>query len=158
MGFSIIGVSLALIICAPNLLMIKLPPSGKPAAIRDAGKTYAILERIGQVGCLASLIISKDNFDNKPIDIWLILSALCILIYYALWIRYLVAGRDYASLYRFRAVPIPMAIVPILAFAFIAIWGESIWLGIAAGAFSIGHIANSWRAYASIRNGERDDG
>ena len=64
-------------------------------------------------------------------------------------IRY--GWRDFTLLFKFFSVPIPMAIVPILAFGFIAIWGKSGWLGIVTVLFSIGHIVNSWHTYSSIK-------
>jgi len=35
----------------------------------------------------------------------------------------------------------------IIAFGFAALWGKSIWLGIAVAVFAIGHITMSWHCY-----------
>jgi len=76
---------------------------------------------------------------------------ICIVAYYGLWIRYVVVGRGFSSLFSFISIPIPMAILPILAFGFIAMWGKSIWLGVASIVFAIGHIANSWYTYSYVK-------
>jgi len=150
MGFSVIGFLIALSIFAPNLLMAIFPPINTPAELKDAGILFTLLERIGQVGCLVLLAISKSSFQNRPINPWFILAALCVAAYYGLWMRYVVAGRDFSLLFAFNSVPIPMAILPILAFAFVAIWGKSVWLGSATVLFSVGHIVNSWNTYSLI--------
>ena len=151
MGFSITGLLFAIIILAPNLLMIVLPPHNVPAELSDAGIVFTILERVGQIACLLILVISKTNFQNRSISLWFILSAICIACYYGLWIRYVATGRDFASLFNPVLIPIPMAVLPVLAFGFMAIWGKSIWLGFADVLFAVGHIANSWTTYNVIK-------
>lgn len=151
MGFSLTGFIFAIAIFAPNLLMIVFPPLNVPAELKNAGIAFTVLERIGQISCLVLLAICKRNFDNRSFDIWFILSGICIVAYYGLWIRYVVAGRDFALLFKFYAVPILMAVIPILAFAFIAIWGKSLWLGSATAIFAVGHIVNSWNTYSLIK-------
>jgi hypothetical protein len=44
-----------------------------------------------------------------------------------------------------------MAVFPVLAFGFAAVWAQSIWLGAAAAVFATGHFANSWATYIAIR-------
>jgi hypothetical protein len=151
MGFSLTGFIIAVAIFAPNLLMIIFPPHNMPAELKDTGILFTALERIGQIGCLALLVISKDNFQSRFIGIWIILAMLCIAAYYGLWIRYVALGREFSLLFKFYAIPIPMAALPVLAFGFIAVWGKSIPLGAATVLFSIGHIANSLNTYYALR-------
>lgn len=151
MGFSLIGLAISIIIFAPNLLAIILPPKDVPKA-KDAHIVFTILERLGQAGCMILPSISQAWFANKPIDIWFILGALCIIAYYGLWIRYAVKGQYFSLLFKPLAfIPIPMAIFPVLAFGFAAIWGQSIWVGIAAAVLAIGHLVNSWHTYIHNR-------
>lgn len=151
MGFSVIGFILALCIFAPNLIMIALPPHNVPADLVDAGIMFTILERIGQISCLALLVLSKSSFQNRGINTWFIVQVICIALYIALWGRYAVTGRNFAALFSFGAIPIPMAILPVLAFGFAAVWGKSVWLGIADILFAVGHIANSLHTYNQIK-------
>lgn len=148
MGFSIIGLLIAMFIFLPNLLFVILPPKNVPDGLKDAGIIFTVLERIGQVGCLLILAISKDNFQNVNIDIWFVLMALCLILYYSLWIRYVVKGHDFSFAFRpLLILPIPMAIFPVFAFGFAALWGKSIYLGIAVVLLAIGHFVNSWHTY-----------
>ncbi|HEY4429765.1 MAG TPA: hypothetical protein VGN87_01880 [Paenibacillus sp.] len=153
MGFSFLGTLIALIILAPSLLMIKFPPENVPAGVRDAGPVYTLLERAGQLGCIGILAISKDNFQQVQFGILPALIILFIAIYYGLWIRYIVKGRQFKLLWDpLGFIPIPMAVLPVCAFGLAAIWGKSIWLSIAVVCLTIGHLANSWHSYMYAKN------
>lgn len=147
MGFSKLGFMIAVAVFAPNLLMIIFPPRNMPAEIKDAGVLFTVFERIGQIACLTLLVISKSHFESRSISIWIILAMLCMATYYSLWIRYVALGREFSLLFKFYTIPIPMAVLPVLMFGFIAVWGKSIPLGAAAVLFSIGHIANSLHTF-----------
>ncbi|MBY3622535.1 hypothetical protein HGO21_23730 [Acinetobacter sp. CUI P1] len=148
MGFSLLGTLMALILLAPSMIMIKFPPENVPAGVRDAGSVFIILERIGQLGCIGILAISKDNFQHVKFGILAALIVLFIMIYYGLWIRYIVKGQQFKLLWDpLVFIPIPMAVIPVCAFGLAAIWGKSIWLSLAVVCLAIGHLANSWQSY-----------
>lgn len=152
MGFSIIGTMIAIAIFIPNLLMIKFPPNNVPKDSKDVGIIFTVLERIGQVGCILILVISKNNFEKLTINIWAIFMGLCILTYYFLWGRYVVKGQEYKLLWEpLSFIPIPMAVFPVGAFLFAAFLGKSIWLGILVVFLGIGHFANSWYSYKELK-------
>lgn len=145
MGFSLLGTILSLIILAPNLLFIKFPPVNMPADIQDAGPVFTVLERVGQVGCVAILVFSKSSFEQVRFGIVTVLIIIILSAYYGLWIRYLVKGRNIRLLYEpLSLIPIPMAIFPVAAFALGAIWCESLFLSVAVVCLAIGHFTNSW--------------
>jgi hypothetical protein len=127
--------------------MVILPPQNIPAELSGVGIAFTMLERVGQVGCLLIPVISKTNFQNRSINLWIVLSLICIACYYGLWIRYTVTGRDFTTLFSPVLIPIPMAVLPVLAFGFMAIWSKSVWLGLTDMLFAIGHLANSWNTY-----------
>lgn len=148
MGFSIIGLCIATFIFLPNLLFIIYPPKNVPKELMDAGILFTVLERIGQVGCIVILVISKVNYQNISIDYCFTLMVLCIIAYYSLWIRYVIKGKDFSLCFKpLGFLPIPMAIFPVFAFGFAALWGKSIYLGIAVIILAIGHFVNSWHTY-----------
>lgn len=152
MGFSIVGVVLAVAILLPNLLIILLPPKNVPADYKDAGLLFTVLERIGQAGCVAVLMLSKSNFDGRLLDVRFLLMLLFIALYYAMWLRYLRKGRDFKFLWTpLWMIPVPMAVFPILAFAFAALWGRSVWLCAAVIFLAAGHLVNSWYIYKTYR-------
>lgn len=149
MGFSFIGTLIGILILLPSILFFaKFPPKNMPADSTDPGLIYTILERVGQIGCLAVLAISKDNFQGTAADVWAMLMILCIAVYYCLWIRYIAKGQDYIWLWKpLLFIPIPLAIFPVLAYGFAALWGKSVWLGIAVLLLAIGHFRISWHSY-----------
>jgi hypothetical protein len=147
MGFSIVGLIIAVSIFAPNLLMVVLPPRNVPDVPKNSRVIFTALERVGQIGCLALLVISKNN----SIDLWLIPAAICVICYYGLWIRYAVTGRDFGALFKPLIIPIPMAVLPILAFGFTALWSGSLWLAATDALFAAGHITNSLNTYKYIK-------
>ena len=147
MGFSLTGLMITGVILLPNLLMILLSPKNAPDKVKSAGALMTVLERVGQAGCFVLPVISKGYIENAEISIWFMLAALSIAFYYGLWLRYALR-RDFALLFApLWRIPVPMAVFPVLAFAFIALWIESVWLGAAALLLAVGHFANSWVAY-----------
>jgi hypothetical protein len=152
MGFSIIGLLIAVFIFLPNVLFIIFPPKNVPDGLKDAGIVFTVLERIGQAGCLVLLVMSKENYQDVIINRWFVLMVLCIIAYYCLWIRYVVKGHYFSLAFMpVLLLPIPMAIFPVLAFVFAALWGKSIFLGSAVVLLAIGHFVNSWHTYKFIK-------
>ncbi len=153
MGFSITGFIIAAVIFAPNLLFIKFPPKNAPEGLKDAGIVFVVLERAGQAGCLVLLSILKDNFNGLTLNVWFVLMIICIIAYYCLWIRYILVGRTFALLFQpLAGIPVPMAIFPVLAFAFAALLGRSVCLGVAVIILAMGHFANSWHTYKQLKS------
>jgi len=73
---------------------------------------------------------------------------ICLAVYYGLWVRYFVEGREFSSLSQPLAfIPGPMAVFPILYFLFAALWFGSILSVVLLGVFAIGHIANSYTEF-----------
>lgn len=144
MGFSVPGTIIAAAMLLPNIFYLFFPPQNVPQGKRDAGLFFTILERIGEIALIVLLIVSHDAFENKAINIWAILMIVCIAVYYVLWLRYFLKGRQSALLTRpLLAFPIPMAVFPVFAFAFASVWGNSFLLLAAAAVFTLGHIPNS---------------
>ena len=142
MGFSWIGSLMGIGLLLPSILFfIRFPPKNTPADLKDAGLLWTIFERAGQIGCFSILVVSRDHFQGRPVNVWAILMLLCIIIYYGVWVRYVVKGQDYIWLSKpLLFIPVPLAIFPVCAFGFAALWGKSVWLGIAAVILAIGHV------------------
>ncbi len=153
MGFSIVGLLIAIIIVLPSIIFAtKFPPKNIPNGVDSTNKIFNILENIGQISCLTIIVISKYLFDNFTVNIWTIIITISIILYYALWIRYVVKGGDYSLLVKpFLFIPIPLAILPILVFGSIAIMNSAIILGIATICLAIGHITISYENYKLTR-------
>lgn len=140
MGFSLLGLCVSLAVLAPNLLLIWAPPrDGLPSAPVPLFLTS--LERAGQALCLVIPAVVAP----APLRGWWMLPLIAALAgYYLLWTRYLTHGRTagllFASVWR---VPVPMAILPVIAFAAAAAGLGNPWLAAAAFILGVGHIPAS---------------
>lgn len=140
MGFSPWGVGVSLAVLLPNLVLAWAPPrDGYPAAPVPLFLTS--LERAGQALCLVIPAIVAP----APLRWWWMLPLIAALVgYYLLWMRYLTRGRTAGSLFEpVWRVPVPMAILPVIAFAAAAVWLGNPWLAAAALILGVGHIPAS---------------
>ena len=112
MTFSIAGLAVSILVLAPNLLLLAAPPRDG-IRTRDAGIVATVLERAGQAGCLVAPFLTGGA---ATWSLWLVPVVLAVAGYLALWGRYL-AERRFATLYRSAGpLPIPMAVLPVVAF------------------------------------------
>ena len=147
MGFSLPGLLVGLAVLLPNILLLRFPPATGIPTLRALPLVLTMLERAGQVGCLALVTFSGAGDPDR----WLAAALLCVAAYWALWARYLVRGRQFTALFApLGWLPIPMAVFPVAAFASAAVWAQSGWLALGVGALSIGHLTNSWLIYRSL--------
>lgn len=140
MGFSPLGLAVALAILLPNLLLIWFPPAEPWPAVRVPWLLTAF-ERAGQALCL---VVPAITVPGPLVWWWLVAVAAAIAGYYGSWVRYLVRGRSPRALYGpIGPVPVPMAILPVAAFLTAAAWLSNPWLAAAAVVLGVGHIPAS---------------
>ncbi|WP_244928456.1 hypothetical protein [Nocardioides sp. W7] len=144
MTFSWTGLALAAAILVPNALLVLFPPREGLTALTSAGPSV-VLERLGQVGCLGASVLWGED---RGAAVWGGAALLLVVAYVALWLRYLVTGRHVLSLFEpVWGLPVPMAVLPVAAFACGALWSGSPWLAVATVVLAAGHLPNSWRTY-----------
>lgn len=140
MGFSPLGLIVSIAVLAPNLLLLVAPPRTPLPSARVPG-ALTLLERAGQALCLVVPAITEPG-ELRWWGFVVVVAALAV--YYGLWMRYLVGGRDGAALYRpLWRVPVPMAIAPVVAFLGAAAWLSNPWVAGAAAVLAAGHIPAS---------------
>jgi len=129
-------------VLAPNLLLLVAPPRTPLPSARIPG-VLAWLERAGQALCLVVPAITEPG----ELQWWgLAVVVVALAVYYGLWMRYLVGGRDGAALYLpLWRIPVPMAIAPVVAFLGAAVWLSNPWIAGAAVVLAMGHIPASVR-------------
>ena len=142
----LIGTLIAAAVLLPNLLLVAFPPRNDLPQPR-VGFVFVALERAGQLGCLVLLIFAPGEF-SQPI--WGVLVAASIALYWGLWSRYLASRNARALFAPLGFIPIPMALFPVLAFAFSAAWAESLSLAAATVVLAVGHLTVSWRSYRAL--------
>ena len=149
-GFSLAGLAVSLAVLAPNLALVWAPPRDRTAITVKVPLPVSALERVGQVGCLVLPAISGTR---GHVDAWLVLVVLLVATYHGLWVRYLRTGRRAAQLFApLGPVPVPMAVVPVLAFLVAAIWLSTWPLAVASALLAVGHVTTAARtAHALAR-------
>lgn len=140
-GFSYVGLIFLIMLFVPNIIWTKKQPSGYD--FQNENKVLLFFERAGEalVTCIA-LIFS--DFNIKPWSLWslwLIASALLMILYEVWWIRYFRSEMRLSDFYSsLLGVPVAGATLPVLAFLLLGIYGKVIWLILAAVILGIGHI------------------
>lgn len=140
MGFSPFGLVVSLAVLAPNLLLVAFPPRTPIPQVR-VPSALTLLERAGQALCLVVPAITAAG-DLR--GWWAVAVVVAVALYWALWGRYLASTRSAASLYSpLWRVPVPMAILPVIAFSAAAAWLSNGWIALAALVLAAGHIPAS---------------
>lgn len=139
-GFSWIGLIWLLMLMVPNILWSKRKPENYSP--EDENKILVIFERAGEVLTTLCLVIFSDT-NIYTVDIWSIwfFSALFfMLLYEVCWIRYFKKPTMQNFYGKFLFIPVPLALLPCLSIALLAVYGKLLWLGLAILLMSIGHI------------------
>ncbi|WP_149202189.1 hypothetical protein [Actinotalea subterranea] len=133
------GLVVVLTVLAPNVLLLGFPPRGAPTTPPRPGVMWVGAERVGQVACVGLLVASRPGWASGAGWAWAV--GACVTAYLALWIRYLARGRAFALLYApLGPLPVPMAVLPVVAFGLTALWVGSAWACLAVVVLAAGHL------------------
>lgn len=142
-GFSYIGFIFLLMLFVPNIYWTQHKPKDYEKYMEKENKALLWLERIGKVlVCCISLIFSDFNVHAINIwSVWLIVAILAMLCYETYWIRYFKSEMRIEDFYSsFLGVPVAGASLPVVAFFFLGIYGNNIFMLLAVVILGIGHI------------------
>lgn len=143
MGFSYVGFVFLIMLFVPNLFWTKNKPKDYDKYVKNENRILKILENIGQVLVTCIVLIFQD-FNIKLYSwwiVWLILSAICMILYEIYWIRYFKSKKTMRDFYSsLLCIPVAGATLPVIAVLFLGIYGKNILLLIAAIILGIGHI------------------
>lgn len=146
-GFSYVGLIFLLLLFIPNIIWTKYPPIGYTNQGESRG--LALLEKIGQVLTTCCGLVFSD-FNLRPWDwgcLWLVGAAGFMLRYECYWVRYFTGPKTLAQFYgRFLCIPLPGAVLPVLAFLCLGLYGGVLWMILSAILLGIGHIGIHWGA------------
>ena len=151
-----LGILIAIILILPSILIATIfKPKNKikdnKIEITKLENIFSIIENFSRIGIIVTLCLSKNSFDILKADVWFGIMIFFFILYYELFIKYIVNGREYDFLYKpFMYIKVPMAIFPAMGLIFAGIWGKNILLIILSIIFAITHIYNAYKYY--IRN------
>ena len=147
-SFSWIGLVIFALPMLINIAYVMFPPAGKaeqPAAVTH---WIEIVEQISRIAYLfaVTLLVSRENLSFR--SVWFSLAAVFLVLYYAVWLRYFMGGREIALLSRsFLFVPMPLAVFPVLYFLCAAIWLHNLPAAIIMVIFGAAHLTVSIQSF-----------
>ena len=140
-GFSYVGLVFMLMLIVPNLIWTKYQP--KEYDFKDENKVLLVFERVGQVGITCTTLVFSDFHIHgwSVWSFWLIAAFVLMILYECWWIRYFKSNRTWKDFYSsFYGLPVAGAILPVVAFFFLGLYGRVSWLIVSVIIFGIGHI------------------
>ena len=147
-SFSWIGLVIFALPMLINIVYVMFPPAGKAEQTSAVTHWVEIVEQISRIAYLfaVTLLVSRDKFGFR--SGWLYLAAAFLILYYAVWLRYFIGGREIVLLSRsFLFVPMPLAVFPVLYFLCAAIWLHNLPAAIIMVIFGAAHLAVSIQSF-----------
>lgn len=141
LGFSYIGFIFLLMLIIPNLIWTKNQP--KEYNPQNENKVLLVFEKAGQicVTCTALIFYDVNIHGWSAWSCWLIVAIVFMIMYEFWWIRYFKSKKTLKDFYSsFYGIPIAGAILPVVAFFCLGVYGKVIWLIISVIILGIGHI------------------
>ena len=147
-SFSWIGLVIFALPMLINIAYVMFPPAGKAEQTAAVTHWVEIVEQISRIAYLfaVTLLVSRDKLGFR--SGWLYLAAAFLVLYYAVWLRYFIGGREIVLLSRsFLFVPLPLAVFPVLYFLCAAIWLHNLPAAIIMVIFGAAHLAVSLQSF-----------
>lgn len=143
-GFSYIGLIWLLMLFVPNYLWTKRKPADYERHAANENRVLLVFERVGEVVVTGAALLFSDynpRFPLSPWALWLGASCLLMILYEVYWIRYFKSRRTMRDFYRgLLGIPVAGATLPVLSFAFLAVWGGNPILFGGTMILGVGHI------------------
>lgn len=161
-SFSLGGLLVLVAILAPSLLLAVRPPVEPWPASRSAGAMFDVAEHAGQVVVCVLLVLVEPAWEDAELG-WsggwarartalLAVAAVCAVLNYVPWVRYLHGGRRLTDLFRpLWGLAVPSAVLPVGVLLCVAVVGSDWWLAAASAVFAVGHVANSRHLATGLR-------
>ena len=147
-SFSWIGLVIFALPMLINIAYVMFPPAGKAEQTTAVTHWIEIVEQISRIAYLFAvmLLVSRENLSFR--SVWFSLAAVFLVLYYAVWLRYFMGGREIALLSRsFLFVPMPLAVFPVLYFLCAAIWLHNLPAAIIMVIFGAAHLTVSLQSF-----------
>lgn len=140
-GLSRLGLAFLLALLAPNLLWTRYPPRSYDPGGED--RRLLVLERVGQVWVTCAALLSRDLrwLGWSPLTFWLLAAGALMVLYEFWWLRYFRSKRTMADFTAgLLCFPVAGALLPVLAFLLLGIYGRLPWLILGDLVLGVGHI------------------
>lgn len=134
-----IGVIFLAMLLIPNIIWSFNKPNDYDRYVKNENRILLAFERIGQI--LVIVFSLFFNNYNNDLVLTLIIAVVLMILYELYWLRYFRSDRQMSDMYSdFLKIPLAGATIPVLAFFFLGIYGQNIFLIISVIVLAIGHI------------------
>lgn len=148
LGFSWIGLIVFLLPMLINIVYVILPPKNAPTTQQETNKILEIIEQSARILYMLAIVflVCKEKVDFT--SIWMFVGLIFLDLYYIVWFRYFLGGRDIELLGKaFLFVPMPLAVFPVIYFIFSAIWLNNYIAVLFMIIFGIAHNIISYKSF-----------
>lgn len=148
LGFSCIGLIVFLLPMLINIVYVILPPKNAPTTQQETNKILEIIEQSTRILYMLAIVflVCKEKVDFT--SIWMFVGLIFLALYYIVWFRYFLGGRDIELLGKaFLFVPMPLAVFPVIYFIFSAIWLNNYIAVLFMIIFGIAHNIISYKSF-----------
>jgi len=125
-GFSWVGLIVFLLPMIINVFYVIFPPKSNGGEGDTQNKKFPILEAIEHGTRITYAVVLWILISNQSLNYTnplLYISIVFLVLYYIVWIRYFIGGRDIKLLgTKFLFIPMPLAVFPVLYFIFASLW------------------------------------
>lgn len=147
-SFSWVGLVVFVLPMLINIAYAVFPPVGETASSKPAARWLEIVENISRIAYLLALVLLVSEKPLTVRSVWFYMGIAFLVLYYVVWIRYFVGGRDVALLGRpFLFVPMPLAVLPVLYFLCAAAWMSNLPAAVIMVIFGAAHLAVSVQSF-----------
>ena len=147
-SFSWIGLVVFALPMLINLVYAAFPPADEPQPPAPVTRWVEIVEQASRIAYLLAVTFLVSRTPVSVRSPWFFLAVAFLLLYYAVWIRYFVFGRDVALLERvFLFVPMPLAVFPVLYFLCAALWLHNVPAAVLMVIFGATHLTVSLQSF-----------
>lgn len=136
--FSLIGFLFLIMLLVPNMIWTRFQPKDYELYSKNENRILLALERIGEVFVSVFALFCGARFSFSAL---LLISFVLMILYEIYWFKYFKSSLTMEVMYGdFLGIPLPGAVLPVLAFLVIGLYSKNILLLISTLILAIGHI------------------
>jgi len=123
LSFSLVGLIVFALPMLINVAYVLWPPVGDVQPPTGITRWVEIVEKVSRIAYLFAVVFLVSNrvLPGKRAYLWL--AVVFLALYYVVWLRYFLTGRNPARLGQaFLLVPMPLAVFPVLYYLCAALW------------------------------------
>lgn len=148
-GLSWIGIVIFALPMLINIVYVLLPPANAPEEPAKVSRGIEFVEQATRMLYMLTICFLVSQRKIHYSSIWLYIGVVFLILYYIVWIRYFIGGRDVTLLTKsFCLIPMPLAVFPVLYYLCAAIWVHNVPATIIMIIFGVAHNIVS---YSSLR-------